>query len=538
MLLLTAAAIAAGCATDRARHFDGEITWKADDRHPIDKPDERWVPKYWDPADYILFRPVSHVWKFETAGPAANVNALGHVPNSSWFTNRLSRHQLSPERVARGPCERARMPREGEWVIRGGKIGGNNPGFQVEVRREDGSSTRYFMKFDGELQTERATGADVIDRLELGDDASKEDQLGRETPLTEADVRRAMKYAPRLKDGRVRAVTSKFLPGQPLGPFSYDGVRRDDPNDALPHEDRRELRGSRLLAAWLNHFDARQQNTYTSFISRGDSDRGYVQHFVIDFGDCLGSQWPSDAMTRRFGHSWYVDPAHLFTDLFTFGAIPRPWHRENSPPESTIFGYYDVAHFDPAAWKAGYPNIAFRRMDLRDAFWATNIISKFSDEHVRALVDTARFTRESYDRYLERVMIGRRDKIVETYFRKLSPLVKPVYRNGRVCVRDAWVARGYGPASSGFYDVRIAGSGGPTGDWRQLERAPGSDGELCVDVPPAKRFARRREDLVVSLRVRRPGQTQPARPARFHCRPQPDADRYRLVGILRVGDHP
>ena len=66
---------------------------------------------------------------------------------------------------------------------------------------------------------------------------------------------------PRLADGRVRVTASRYLAGRPIGPFRYYGTRTDDPNDVIPHENRRELRGLRLFAAWTNHDDTRAHNT-------------------------------------------------------------------------------------------------------------------------------------------------------------------------------------------------------------------------------------------------------------------------------------
>jgi len=48
-----------------------------------------------------------------------------------------------------------------------------------------------------------------------------------------------------------------------VGPFSYRETRSDDPNDTIPHQDRRVLRGLGVFAAWLNHHDTRSINTWT-----------------------------------------------------------------------------------------------------------------------------------------------------------------------------------------------------------------------------------------------------------------------------------
>src|SRR5262249_42217 len=142
--------------------------------------------------------------------------------------------------------------------------------------------------------------------LLIAKDAKAEGPGGKETPMTRKHIETILDKGVRLPDGRYRASASLFLDGRPLGPWKYAGVRKNDPNDVGPHEDRRELRGASVLAAWLNHFDAREQNTLSMWIPV-DDDRGYVRHVYIDFGDCLGSLWPWDGISRRLGHAYYLD---------------------------------------------------------------------------------------------------------------------------------------------------------------------------------------------------------------------------------------
>ena len=88
---------------------------------------------------------------------AFNVDAFDEVPNSSWFTNRNYRRQLSLEAIAQGPGQ-GRGPDSGTWDVVSAKVGGATPGFQIVDSRGD----RYVLKFDPPGYPEMATGAEVV----------------------------------------------------------------------------------------------------------------------------------------------------------------------------------------------------------------------------------------------------------------------------------------------------------------------------------------------------------------------------------------
>lgn len=510
----------AACAHPAPRSA-APVVWEDDDRHPIEEPKEYYSGLMWDGADKMVFRQISNALILDDFGPAKNVNVYGEVPNSSWYTNRLALAPLDAERIARGPCEEL-IDTDAVWLVKSGKVDGANPGFVIE---DTSDGQRYLLKFDSFQQLpERATAADVIgskiywaagfstpcnqvvhferENLQIGDDATKKDSIGRKTSMSDADIKDALKNAPVRADGRIRASASRFLPGKPLGPFTYEGTRRDDPNDVIPHEDRRELRGSRVLAAWTNHFDAREQNTFTSFIS-DESGRGYVQHHIIDFGDVFGSNWESDQLTRRFGYASYFDPGQVLADLLTLGVIQRPWDRAKKYPEGIIFGYFDVANFEPDAWKDGYPNMAFTRMDEVDAYWGARIVARFTDEIIVRLMDEGQFTDPRHGPYLANVLIGRRDRIVDEYLLPLSPMDNPELFADRLCARDLLVETGHYPADRSTYEVRVGEAG-----WSFVN--PDAEGRICVPIDS--------DDTTIDMRIRRPKQRHPGRPVRFVAR--------------------
>jgi hypothetical protein len=567
--LTALALLSSACGSELRRFPLAEPVLEDPDRNHVEqRPEPYTSPFYWDAIDNSTFRPMSRFFAVDPAGPSVNVNALDEVPNSSWFENRIGLGGFSVEQARRGSCPEHRIDTTGPWVVTGAKTEGANPGFFI--RAPDGR--RYLLKFDGTKQPQRATSADVFGSrlyyaagfhapcnfivffdpqiLELDPEAEAEDARGNTVPMTEAHVQQVLDTAFVLEDGRLRASASLFLDGRPLGPWRYEGIREDDPNDAIPHEDRRELRGGRLLAAWINHFDAREANTLSMWVE--DDHAHYVMHYYIDFGDSFGSQWDWDQLSRRLGHAYYFDYGDVMADFLALGAIPRPWHQVSRSEVAPVFGYFEAAHFDPEEWRTGYPNPAFSRMDEPDAAWMARILAHVTDAHVRAMLDEARITVPAWDAELYRILLARRDRILEAYLPIRSPLTHfevQATESGaaRLCGVDLAVQTGLFDANTVRYQTRMYFGDFDRPRWERSEPLSAGDetGALCIGLEenglrPALEAADAAADsvsryaVVDILVVPEPG-AEPTPPARLHFYDLGEAG-FRLVGIERPAD--
>jgi hypothetical protein len=246
------------------------------------------------------------------------------------------------------------------------------------------------------------------DDLVVSPDALVSDALGHKRPMTRDDLLRILDRVPRAADGRYRCVASRLLAGRPLGPFEYQGRRHDDPEDMIPHQLRRELRGLWTIAAWTNHADVRGPNSLDMWVTEGG--RSFVRHYLIDFGSCLGS----GAIAKRdyyTGGEYFVDYGVMAASLFTLRLTPFAWERAVDPGLPSV-GFIDDATFDPGSWRPDYPNPAFDERTGRDVRWGAQIVAAFSDELIRAAVARGRYSDPRAAEYLTRTLIARRDKIV------------------------------------------------------------------------------------------------------------------------------
>jgi hypothetical protein len=221
------------------------------------------------------------------------------------------------------------------------------------------------------------------------------------------------------------------------------------------------LRGLRLFAAWLNHDDTRSINSLDVYVE-GDGG-GYVRHYLIDFGSCLGSG-SVKSQTRRAGNEYMWDAGPTFKTMATLGLWVRPYLKIRYPSFPSI-GRFESNAFRPEKWVPEYPNPAFDRMDDADAYWAAKIVMSFTDQDIRTLVETGRLSDPDASEYLVQTLIDRRDAIGKYYFGRIEPLDDFVVSGDSLHFVDLAVERGF-KASPGIYRF----------SWREYDHRQGIPG--------------------------------------------------------------
>jgi len=408
------------------------------------KPESRSISGAYDLVHQSVFRPAARAFDVPRLGrkitghprESANVDEQDHVRlPSTWWQPRIGFREVTVEQMLKGPGS-GQGPAPGPWTVTKAKSAGVSAGFQIEDSKGDG----FIIKFDPPKFPEMATGADVIGSylfwaagynvpentiewfrrqdLKIGKDATYSDSRGRKHPITDDYLNALLaRVAPR-PDGSYRCVASRYLDGKPIGPFLYSGRRKDDPEDMIPHELRRELRGMWTVAAWVNHADARAPNTLDMWVT--DGGRSFVRHYLIDFGSILGSSALSRRRDYATGFEYYIDYGAMVRMVPTLGLYKPKWENVVDP-EMPAVGFIESKNFDPEDWRPDFPNPAFDERTVRDARWGAWIVSGFTDDHIRAAVAAAHYTNASVAGYLTRVLIERRDKLVQRWLGTRGP---------------------------------------------------------------------------------------------------------------------
>lgn len=498
---------------------DAPVVWFADDARPVPPPapDERGLVPY--AVEAFLGRPFSRFWnparlarRLDGDGPsheALDVNALDEVVDSAWFTNRIGVRGLSPNELAEGSAHGTALAAGPDLsrplVVLKAKSAGVTPGFTVR----DGRGDVWLLKFDPPSHPGLTIRAGVVsnllfhaigyntpvdrvvtftrDDLVLDGSITISLERGRALKVNAANLDSILAATNSRFDGRYHALASRYLDGIILGSFDDQGRRDDDPNDLIPHEDRRELRALRVFGAWLNHFDLKRHNTLDVYV--GQPGAGHVRHYLIDFASTLGTF--GDRIVPRFGYEYGIDLFPILGRVATLGLVEDAWARLDTPPGLTEVGIFSSEVFDPAGWKPDLPHSAMANLTRRDGYWAAKVLSAFTADDLRVVLRQGLYQDPRAEEYLLRTLLARQRAIVDHWFARVPPLDFFVADARGVAFTDLAAARGFAPAAGARYRCRLAAVDaerrGERGPW--LEVAAGrvaladADGRPLPHVP-------------------------------------------------------
>jgi hypothetical protein len=403
---------------------------------------------------------------------ARAVNTLGEVMDGDWYVNRHAARRMTIEELQRGPGNANPPALAAPWQVLVVKTFGVTPGVLVA----DNKNELYLLRFDPFSHEGLATGAEMVtsrllyalgyhvpenyivrfrrSQLIAHTEGQAVSSSGRPRELLGTDIDMFLRRVPVGTDQTYRAVATR-LPearGSLLGPFQVWGVRRDDPNDTVPHEHRRDLRGLSVFESWVNNANARAVGTQDILTTVGGVTR--IRHYLVDFTRSLGSGIQDGAKL-----SWEGNEA-AFPGLEAIGrniagmGIATPTWMKASFPRLREVGAFEANTFEPAEWTTNHSIAPFANRLPDDTFWAARQVMAFTDEEIRAIVQTGQYSKEAED-WITAALIERRNRIGRTFFARVLPLDRVRVAANALEFDDLNVTYGFAPARS--YEIEWYG---------------------------------------------------------------------------------
>lgn len=454
------------------RFFDDDPVTRVVDTQDASKVAPREISLAYDASINLFGRPGAPF-----VGRAESVNSIDEVPDSNWYVNRSG---LTGEQIRRG-VDADTGPVPGQWAV-SRKSNGVSPGFTIT----DVRGRRYFVKFDPPGLPELATGAEAVvtrlfhalgyyvpqlnigtlrrEDLVIAKDATVRAADGSRRRMHQSDLDEQLSRAHRNPDGTYRVSLAVALDGRPLEGFKYEGTRPDDPNDIIPHENRRELRGLRVFSAWLNHTDAKAINSMDTLVT--ENGRAVVRHHLIDFNATLGSAG-IELRDPRDGYEYLAEAGAAMRALPAFGFKVREWMRIEYPSFRGI-GRFEAQAFRPQEWRPRVPNPAYVRSRADDTFWGAHKLMALPEAVIRGAVDAGQYSDPEARRFLVEALLERRRRIARAWLTTVNPVVDPSLEpNGDLVFRNAAVDAGVASAPAA-YEVTWFRFDNATGDASRL----------------------------------------------------------------------
>jgi hypothetical protein len=446
------------CSSSHPYRFNNTLPFiQYNDTLPIGVPKATQYQEFNNSFDVILRKPVVDAFEFSRIEPSKDVNSMDEVPASSWFTPRLGYREITPDELLRGALKYG--PPQPPIKIVSGKFAGLTPGFIAE----DSRGITYLFKFDPKnFPGIETTSALIVNRLFWGfgynvpEDyfyyLSENDLfLDPNSNLTKTNLDSILGRVSPTEYGWYRCTVSKFIEGVLLGPFPATGVRGDDPNDFIPHEQRRILRALRVFGAFTNYTDLRLDNTLDVYV--GKPGEGYVKHYLVDFGRSLGA-FSVDENQLWEGSNHLFSFSDAAKNLITGGLIVQDWEKLKYTPWKSV-GVFESIIFRPEKWKESYPFAPIQESQPGDNYWAAKILGALTYEQIEMLVMAANYLEEEAALYVIKTLMERRKKTVEYFLKQVSPIEAYGIINGKLYLKDMLRALVNEQSEDTKYEIRF-----------------------------------------------------------------------------------
>ncbi|HKA25503.1 MAG TPA: hypothetical protein VKF80_11030 [Candidatus Eisenbacteria bacterium] len=512
-LVLAALAVfhaSAAFATAKPAAVDSS-SWVDHDGRPIAKPQKHekalWAHEFHEgitaPLGHAFDIPDKILWAVGAGYKhrASNVNRYDEVSNSTWFTNRNHVRPVSLGDIRTGPA--GDIEPTPPYVITHGKVGGNNPGFQIK----DAAGKKWVVKLDPPACPQLISGAGAVasrlisaagynqarivsfrikpEDLTIDPDLAAGKKPG-EKPFYQSYLDYLLAHSFRYPDGSSSAEASLFIKGDVLGPINMRGDRDDDPNDIYKHRNRRELRGLFVLMSWLNSWDTKDPQNLDAFI--GSDSVGHVSHTIVDVDAALGAAGGEPKPPIR-GFEYTIDWGWAMKRVLTLGFITEPWRKTNEETGIPSAGHIESEIYDPHAFRTLQPQPAFRERTLGDCYWGAKVVCSFSDAQIRAAVEGAHYDDPKATEFLTKMLIERRDKVGRYWFSRVTPVDYFQVDGGTLRFRDLAVDRRLADARHYKVEVKSAKSATRTIDLADTKLALSQLGKATGDVKLVFRVA-------------------------------------------------
>jgi len=317
--------------------------------------------------------------------------------------------------------------------------------------------------------------------------------------------------------GSYRVTALAMPPSEWLGYAPESGTRKDDPNDVVPHEDRRVLRSLKVFASWMALSGLGPPKTMDRYV--GVPGEGHVVHFFTGLDDALGTDdvvRVTDLPPGQGGGSTVVR-------LFTLGLAPNPARRPTQI-EIPALGQLE-SDVDPGGFGPSTPYEPADRLTSADGYWAAKRIAALSAAHIALAIEAGKLSDRRARQAIQSALEARRERVVRYWFERVTPVEIARHEGRRLELRDQAIRHGLATAeATNYYVDFLTGDGDRVGDKLSIEPR-GDSFEVQV---PENAVAAAGDYLVVRIVSRRNHRRAP-RAFAVHFRIL--GDKLKLVGL-------